>query len=54
MTRSTKMLLFVIAVLAVFAACKSPLANAMLTVDPSRCIGCGECLRTLARVDPTG
>ena len=43
MTRSTKILLIGLAVAAVFAACTSPLANAMLTVDSARCVGCGEC-----------
>lgn len=43
MTRSTKITVFVFAALAVLAACASPLANAMITVDTARCIGCGEC-----------
>jgi ferredoxin-type protein NapH len=43
MTPSTRVLLAVMAVAAVLAACSGPLANTMLTVDPSRCIGCGEC-----------
>ncbi len=43
MTRSTKIIVFISAVIAVLAACASPLANAMITVDTARCIGCGEC-----------
>ncbi len=43
MMRSTKVILTVLALLAVLAACKSPMANAMLTIDRARCIGCGEC-----------
>lgn len=43
MTRSTKALLLVLGLLAVLAACESPLTNTMLTVDTTRCIGCGEC-----------
>jgi len=43
MTRSTKIIVFTASILAVIAACASPLANAMITVDTSRCIGCGEC-----------
>jgi ferredoxin-type protein NapH len=43
MTPSTRVLLAVMAVAAVLAACSGPLANTMFTVDPSRCIGCGEC-----------
>jgi len=27
----------------VVAACDGPLASALLTLDASRCIGCGEC-----------
>ena len=43
MTRFTKLFLFAALGLLVFAACEGPLANAMLTVDTSRCVGCGEC-----------
>ncbi len=43
MTRFTKTLLLAFSILAALAACTSPLANAMITVDTSRCIGCGEC-----------
>ena len=43
MTRSTRIFLFAFAVLVAVAACSSPLANAMLSIDTARCIGCGEC-----------
>ena len=43
MTRFTKLLLAAAICLAVFAACEGPLASALLTVDESRCVGCGEC-----------
>ncbi|HOP27819.1 MAG TPA: 4Fe-4S binding protein [Candidatus Sabulitectum sp.] len=43
MTRFTRTLLVAFSILAALAACASPLANAMITVDTSRCIGCGEC-----------
>lgn len=43
MTLSTKIVLLAALVLASLAACASPMANAMVTVDPARCIGCGEC-----------
>lgn len=43
MTRSTKAIVILLALAAVLAACASPLANAMITVDTSKCIGCGEC-----------
>jgi len=43
MTPSTRVILVLFALLAAVAACSSPLANAMITVDTTRCIGCGEC-----------
>jgi len=43
LTRFTKLLLLTVLGLVVFAACDGPLANALLTVDTSRCVGCGEC-----------
>ncbi len=43
MTRFTKLLLASLLALAVFAACDGPLANALLSIDESRCVGCGEC-----------
>lgn len=43
MMRFTKFLLFAVLALAVLTACEGPLANALLTVDTSRCVGCGEC-----------
>ncbi|MCK5132897.1 MAG: 4Fe-4S binding protein [Candidatus Sabulitectum sp.] len=43
MMRFTKFLLIAVLALAVLAACDGPLANALLTVDTSRCVGCSEC-----------
>lgn len=43
MTPSTRLVLLTLLVIAALAACSSPLANAMVTVDTARCIGCGEC-----------
>jgi ferredoxin len=43
MTRFTKILFLVLIASAVFVACTSPMANAMLSIDTARCIGCGEC-----------
>ncbi len=43
MTRFTKFLLVTVLALVVFVACDGPLASALLTVDTSRCVGCGEC-----------
>ena len=43
MTRFTKLLLLAALALVVLAACDSPLASALLTVNSSSCVGCGEC-----------
>ncbi len=43
MTRFSKLLLASLLALVVFAACDGPLANVLLSIDESRCVGCGEC-----------
>lgn len=43
MTRFTKLLFLALMGMILLASCKGPLGNTMLTVDTTRCVGCGEC-----------
>ena len=43
MTRYTKLLFLLSLMLILLSSCKQPMANSMLTVDETRCVGCGEC-----------
>ncbi len=43
MTRFTRLLILTLLGFILVASCKAPLENTMLTVDATRCVGCGEC-----------